>query len=196
MDLPAAPVNFSSPLEPQAVAEWNEAYETVESYFAALGLRNKLLLSSCIHKVLKRVVEQYHPQCKERPATLAMREAMTLVAEWLQRVLGMELPDHRLAARGRLALMLADLKGKWQPWFLADAPWPEEFVHGMRASYLSAGPAFQERTMTPRPIELSPLASGLSGVIESLDRLPHVRRLVGGLLSTFTLVGVLLFFFF
>ncbi|MFQ3578123.1 MAG: hypothetical protein SNJ52_03820 [Verrucomicrobiia bacterium] len=178
------------------MAEWNEAYETVESYFTALGLRNKLLLSSCIHRVLKRVAEQYDPLSKEKPATLAMREAMTLVADWLQRVLGIELPDHRLAARGRLALMLADLKGRWQPWFLADAPWPEEFVHGMRASYLSAGPAFQERTMTPRPIELSPLASGLSGVIESLDKLPHVRRLILGLLTAVSLVGAMIFFFY
>ena len=175
MELFDAPVTLSSPLDPASVDEWNEAYETVESYFCALGLRNKLLLSSCIYRVLKRVMEKYDPASGQKPATLAMIEAMRLVAEWLQKVLKIELPDSRLAARGRLALLLADLKGKWQPWFLVYEPWPEDFVNSMRKSYLSAGPAFQERNMTPRSIEISPLLHGFSDALGSLDNLPVLK---------------------
>lgn len=194
MELPDAPLKFSGPLEPRAVEEWNEAYETVESYFCALGLRNKLLLSACIHRVLKRVSALVAEHPEQKPTALAMPEAMRLVADWLQQVLDLELPNHRLAARGRLALMLADLHGKWQPWFLADKPWPEEFVKSMRAGYLSAGPAFQERTMTPRPIEISPLLSGVSDALESLERLPTAKILVGGLLLVAVVFGFLLLF--
>ncbi len=178
MELFDAPVNLSAPLDPALVDEWNEAYETVESYFCALGLRNKLLLSHCIYRVLQRVVEIHDPASGQKPATLAMIEAMRLVADWLQKVLKIELPDSRLAARGRLALMLADLKGKWQPWFLVDEPWPEDFVNSMRKSYLSAGPAFQERNMTPQSIEISPLLHGFSGALESLDKLPVLKIFV------------------
>jgi hypothetical protein len=175
MERPDAPLSLSAPLDPASVIEWNEAYETVESYFCALGLRNKLLLSNCIHRVLRRVVENHDPASGQKPATLAMIEAMRLVADWLQSVLQIELPDSRLAARGRLGLMLADLNGQWQPWFLVDEPWPEEFVKTMREGYLSAGPAFQERNMTPQSIELSPLLHGFSDVLESLGNIPFLK---------------------
>jgi hypothetical protein len=175
--------------------EWNEAYETVESYFCSLGLRNKLLLSSCIHRVLRRVVEIHDPSSGLKPSSLAMTEAMRLVADWLQKVLKIELPDSRLAARGRLALMLADLKGQWQPWFLADEPWPADFVKTMREGYLSAGPAFQERNMTPRPIELNPLLHGVSEALESLDKLPAVKLLIGGAVSIAIIVALILLLF-
>jgi hypothetical protein len=175
MELIDAPVTLSTPFDPSSVDEWNEAYETVESYFCALGLRNKWLLSQCIQRVLKRVLENQDPALGQKPATLAMIEAMRLVAEWFEKVLKIELPDSRLAAQGRLALMLADLKGKWQPWFLVDEPWPEEFVTSMRKSYLSAGPAFQERNMKPQSIEISPLLHGFSDALENLDNLPLLK---------------------
>lgn len=175
MELIDAPVTLTTPLDPASVDDWNEAYETVESYFCALGLRNKWLLSQCIHRVLKRVMENHDPDSGQKPATLAMIESMRLVAEWFEKVLDIELPDSRLAARGRLALMLADLKGKWQPWFLVDDPWPEEFVTSMRKSYLSAGPAFQERNMKPQSIEISPLLHGFSDALENLDNLPLLK---------------------
>ncbi len=176
MELPDAPVSPTLPREESSVAEWNEAYETVESYFRALGLRNRLLLSTCIHRVLRQAMQIIAENQAEKPSTVAIRAAMELVAGWFQQVLETELPENRLAARGRLALFLADMQGKWQPWFLSDPPWPEEFVKVMRQSYLTAGPAFQERTMTPLPIELNPLLSGATEAWENLDRVPIVKH--------------------
>lgn len=170
MDLPDAPLKLPGPTAPETVADWNEAYVTVESYFCALGLRNKLLLSTCIHRVLQRAANRHQVEPARKPSALAMEEAMRLVAEWFQRVLDIQLPENRLAARGRLALLLADLPGQWQPWFLAEPPWPPAFVASMRNSYLSAGPEFQARTMTPRPIEISPFLSGASRSWENLSR--------------------------
>ena len=45
-----------------------------------------------------------------------------------------------LSTRGRLALLLADMPGKWQDQFLRPGPWPEEFVE-RHAQDLSAGRA-------------------------------------------------------
>jgi hypothetical protein len=64
-----------------------------------------------------------------------------------------------LTTRGRLALLIADMPGKWQEQFLRPGPWPEEFVKAMREAYLRAGPDFQLSKMTPRPLDLGPIAT-------------------------------------
>ena len=38
-------------------------------------------------------------------------------------------PNTLLSTRGRLALLLADMPGRWQDQFLRPGPWPEEFVN-------------------------------------------------------------------
>jgi len=67
--------------------------------------------------------------------------------------------DQMLSTRGRLALLLADMPGKWQDQFLRPGPWPEEFVKAMREAYLRAGPDFQLSQMTPRPLHLGPITT-------------------------------------
>lgn len=191
MDLPDAPLDLMGSTTAETVADWNEAYVTVESYFCALGLRNKLLLSTCIHRVLKRASIRHQVEPARKPSALAMEEAMKLVAEWFQRVLDIQLPENRLAARGRLALLLADLPGHWQPWFLAEPPWPDAFVASMRNSYLSAGPEFQIRTMTPRPIEISPFLSGASRSWDHLSRTNPVLKRVFAVMIGAATIGAL-----
>ena len=83
-----------------------------------------------------------------------------LVNEWFAQVLqappaGAEM----LSTRGRLALLLADMPGRWQDQFLRPGPWPEEFVVAMRENYLRAGPDFQLVKMTPRPLDLGPITT-------------------------------------
>lgn len=175
MELTNFTLDFSS-LTPSEVAAWNEAYETIESYFFALGLRNRLILNSCIYKVLQTSFQQVKQSgTQSAPTEVAMNEAMRLVADWFQRVLDIKLPENRLAARGRLALFLSDLETRWQDYFLAEPPWPEPFVESMRKSYFIAGPAFQETTMTPRPIDLSPLVNSATEAWFGLDRVPKVK---------------------
>lgn len=168
-----------APLKARDINVWNEAYETVESYFFALGLRNRLILNRCIYNVLQRSVRlMENTSLPYTPTEIAMNEAMKLVADWFQRVLDVKLPEHRLSARGRLALFLGNLENRWQEYFLAEPPWPEEFVEAMRQGYLTAGPAFQQQTMTPQPLELSSLVSGASEVWFGLSRVPNLKLLV------------------
>ena len=141
--------------------EWNAAYAKVESYFHALRVRNKVLLGRLVIHVLKRAMRRA-PQEPQRSVTeLAAEEMDLVVTEWFAQVL-QESPtgtDHMLSTRGRLALLLADMPGRWQDQFLRPGPWPEEFLKAMRDAYLRAGPDFQLSKMAPRPLDLGPIAT-------------------------------------
>jgi len=143
------------------IEEWNAAYVKVESYFHALRIRNKVLLGRLVIQVLKRAMRRA-PNEPQRPATeLAAEELDSVVTEWFAQVL-QESPagaDHMLTTRGRLALLIADMPGKWQEQFLRPGPWPEAFVKAMREAYLRAGPDFQLSKMTPRPLDLGPITT-------------------------------------
>ena len=94
-------------------------------------------------------------------AVLAAEEMDLVVTEWFAQVL-QETPataSHMLSTRGRLALLLADMPGKWQEQFLRPGPWPDPFVKAMRDAFLRAGPDFQLAKMTPRPLDLGPIAT-------------------------------------
>jgi hypothetical protein len=93
--------------------------------------------------------------------------------------------EHSLSTRGRLALLLADMPGKWQEQFLRPGPWPEEFVEGMRETYLHAGPDFQLSKMTPRPLDLGPIST-----LTNMSRLPYAKMVAIWVLFALLLAGV------
>ncbi len=170
------------PLTELELNEWEEAYAAVEAYLQALRLRNRLLVAELVRGILWRASARRVNE-PEKPARLiAMEEALTEIAEWTQDVLDVPLENRRLAARGRLALLLAGMPGKWQGVFLTPAPWPEEFVEAMKKSYLAAGPQFAELTMIPKPLELNAIGSGAAQWWETMDRRPVVRFMFVGLL--------------
>src|ERR1700686_4579944 len=103
----------------RSLGEWNAAYSKVESYFHAMRVRNKVLLGQLVIHVLKRAMR--------RAPDEALRSATELAATGT---------DQMLSTRGRLALLLADMPGKWQDQFLRPGPWAEEFVSAMRETYL------------------------------------------------------------
>jgi hypothetical protein len=163
--------------------EWNAAYSKVESYFHALRVRNKVLLGQLVALVLERAMERAGRE-PQRPATeLAVEEMDRLVNEWFAEVLqappaGAEM----LSTRGRLALLLADMPGRWQDQFLRSGPWPNDFVVAMRENYLRAGPDFQLVKMTPRPLDLGPITT-----LTHFSHLPFVK-----MTATWLLFGLLL----
>ena len=156
----------------RSLDEWNAAYSKVENYFHALRVRNKVLLGRMVIHVLKRAMRRA-PQEPQRTATeIAAEEMDHVVTEWFSQIL-QEPPtgtDQMLSTRGRLALLLADMPGKWQDQFLRPGPWPEEFVTAMRKTYLHAGPDFQLSKMTPRPLHLGPIT-----ILANFTRLPAAR---------------------
>jgi hypothetical protein len=145
----------------QSLTAWNDAYLKVESYLNALRLKNRLLIGKTVFSVLGRALQRVEHEADRRPTELAMEEAVKLVNGWVGDVLDQDVADqpHRIATQGRLAMLLADVPGRWQELFLAPGPWPAEFVQSMRESYLRAGPDFQIAQMTPRPIDLGAITT-------------------------------------
>ncbi|MEY4569190.1 MAG: hypothetical protein RLZZ398_629 [Verrucomicrobiota bacterium] len=183
-------LNTLRPLSEGELNEWEEAYAAVEAYLQALRLRNRLLVAELVRSILWRASARRAAE-PEKPARLiAMEEALSEVANWTQDVLDVPLENRRLAARGRLALLLAGMPDQWQGVFLTPAPWPTEFVEAMKKSYLAAGPRFAQLTMIPRPLEFNAIGSGAAQWWETMDRKPIVRIMFVGLLVLLIIVTV------
>jgi len=90
-----------------------------------------------------------------------------------------------LSTRGRLALLLADMPGRWQEQFLRPGPWPKEFISAMRETYLRAGPDFQLSKMTPRPFDLGPITT-----LTNLGKLPYLKMVLAWTLFALLLVAI------
>ena len=172
----------------RSLDEWNTAYAKVESYFNSLRVRNKVLLGQMVALVIERAMRRAKEVTDRSASELAAEEMDHVVTEWFAEVL-QEPPtnrDHMLSTRGRLALLLADMPGKWQDQFLRPGPWPEEFVKAMREAYLHAGPDFQLSQMTPRPLDLGPITT-----LTSIREVRFTKMI--GIWLLFALILVLIF---
>lgn len=154
------------------MAEWNAAYMKVESYFRALRVKNRMLTGRLVIDVLDRAVRRAPTEPKRTTIELAGEEMDHIVTEWFAQILDHPPApeDQMLSTRGRLALLLADMPGRWQDQFLRPGPWPAEFVRAMREAYLRAGPDFQLASMEPRQLDL-----GAVGTITKISRLPYFK---------------------
>ena len=166
------PLDAPGRIAGHSLDEWNAAYTKVESYFNALRVRNKLLLGQVVSRVLDRAIRRAADEPQRPPMELAGEEMDSVVSEWFTAVLDIPAAttNELLSVRGRLALLLADMPGKWQEQFLRPGPWPEEFVRAMRETYLRAGPDFQSSRMSPRPIDLGPITA-----LTKLANFPYFR---------------------
>jgi hypothetical protein len=183
----AMPAEAPGQLAGRPLEEWNAAYKKVENYFHALRIRNKALLGQLVLRVIERAMRRA-PAEPERSATqIAAEEMERIVTEWFSEVL--QSPptksDNSLSTRGRLALLLADMPGRWQEQFLRPGPWPGEFTSAMREAFLRAGPDFQISKMTPRPLDLGPITR-----LTNLGRLPYFRMALVWMLCALLLIAV------
>jgi hypothetical protein len=168
--------------------EWNGAYSKVESYFHALRVRNKVLLGKLVALVLERAMKRSAAEPQRSATELAVDEMYNVVNAWYAQVLRAPPAEaEMLSTRGRMALLLADMPGRWQDQFLRMGPWPPEFVEAMRDEYLRAGPNFQLAKMAPRPLDLGPIAT-----LTHWSRLPYVKMTTSWLV--FVLVLVIIFY--
>jgi hypothetical protein len=179
----------SGQLAGRPLEEWNAAYAKVENYFHALRIRNKVLLGDLVLRVLERAQRRAPAEPARSATQLAAEEMDRIVTEWFSEVL--QSPptktDNTLSTRGRLALLLADMPGRWQDQFLRPGPWPEEFTGAMRETFLRAGPDFQVSKMTPRPLDLGPITT-----LTNLGRFPYFKMALAWAIFVLLLVGIFL----
>lgn len=190
MGLPRHPLETLNPLSETELDEWEEAYAAVEAYFQALRLRNRLLVAELVRRVLWRASARKVSEMDKPARILALEEALAEIAEWTQEVLDEPLENSRLAARGRLALLLTGMPDKWQAVFLTPPPWPHAFVEAMRSSYLAAGPNFAELHMVAKPLEFNAFGNSAAQWWDTMDRRPIVRMMFIATLLTLIAFGV------
>jgi hypothetical protein len=185
----AFPRDEPGKLAGRPLEEWNAAYGKVESYFNALCVRNKVLLGQLVIHVLKRAMARAPAEPHRSATELAVEELDRVVTDWFAQVLQVpaEGADPLLSTRGRLALLLADMPGKWQDQFLRPGPWPDQFVNAMRQAYLRSGPDFQLSQMSPREFDLGPITT-----LTKFSRLPYVKMVM--VWATFALLLILIFY--
>jgi hypothetical protein len=179
--------DVSGQLAGRPLEEWNAAYGKVENYFHALRIRNKALLGQLVLRVLERAMKRAPTEPNRSATQIAAEEMDRTVTEWFAAVL-QEPPtnaDQMLSTRGRLAMLLADMPGKWQDQFLRPPPWPDDFVQSMRDAYLRAGPDFQLSKMAPRPLDLGPITT-----LTNLGRIPYLKMSLAWTLFVLLLVAV------
>ena len=179
--------NAAGEIAGRSLDEWNAAYVKVENYLHSLRIRNKPLLGQLVLRVLERA-QRRAPAEPDRSATeLAAEEMDHIVTDWFAEVLQTSPvgSEHTLSTRGRLALLLADMPGKWQDQFLRPGPWPVEFIEAMRESFFRAGPDFQLSKMTPRPLDLGPITT-----LTNFGKLPYVRMAAAWIGFALLLVGI------
>ena len=184
---PGALTGVAGQLAGRPLEEWNAAYAKVENYFHALRIRNKALLGQLVLRVLERAMKRAPAEPDHSATYIAAEEMDRTVTEWFAEVLRAPPTnaDQMLSTRGRLALLLADMPGKWQDQFLRPPPWPEEFVSAMRETYLRAGPDFQLSKMSARPFDLGPITT-----LTNLGRIPYLKMSVAWVLFALLLVAV------
>jgi len=187
----------TAPLAPPPTdPAWNEAYQRVESYLRAHRIAHPLALNRLTAAIVGRAWAAAPGQPQSDPVALALREADTVITDWFARVLEQSGPhSRRLGVRGRLALALADVPGRWPASFLAtDAPAPELTMQ-MRQAILYTSPLPGPMKMTLRPLALGLFAGVMDWlwlILQHSAGLRVVRRVL--VVAAVVGLGLLAFF--
>lgn len=159
--------------------EWNAAYVRVEDYLRAHRIHNRLHQSRLIQTILERAARRHEVDPSHSPTELAAEETDAMMQRWFASVLDgpANLPE-RVAAEGRLALLLCDGPQKWPYAFLEDRALPPELVASMRTGVVAAGPDMAVSSMVPRPIDLGPIPEAAGETMERMEEWPILRMLL------------------
>ena len=156
--------------------QWNAAYVRVEDYLRAHRIHNRLHQSRLIQLVLSATARRHALTPLADPVTLAIEETDRLMDEWFGDLLdAKELPHNRIAAEGRVALLVADGMQRWPYAFLDVGNIPPDFARAMKQGSLQAGPDLAVSSMVARDIDLGVLTEAAGQTLERIERLPILR---------------------
>jgi hypothetical protein len=159
--------------------QWNAAYVRVEDYLRAHRIHNRLHQSRLIQFVLSAAARRHEQNPTLDPATLAIEETDRVMDGWFAELLdAKDLPHERIAAVGRVALLLSDGMQRWPYAFLSDRNIPPEFAEAIKHSSMQAGPDLAVSSMVPRDIDLGTITEAAGQTLETIERLPVVRVLL------------------
>jgi hypothetical protein len=135
---------------------WDEAFLRVESYLRAHHLQSRVLLNQLTTGIIAEAHERAGANAGEAPVVAAMRVTHERMAGWFVRVgHAGDWSDERVRANGRLALVLADVPGRWANHLFSAAPVPAELATALTTGVLRPGPELHFSKMSAAPLEFS-----------------------------------------
>jgi len=177
MELPLESLTFRP--STGTLEQWNAAYVRVEDYLRAHRIHNRLHQSRLIQLVLGAAARRHEQNPALDPASLAIEETDRLMDGWFAELLdARDLPHNRIAAEGRVALLLSDGIDRWPYAFLNEQGAPPEFAEAMKRSSMKAGPDLAVSSMVPREIDLGTITEAAGQTLEQIEKLPFVRMLL------------------
>jgi hypothetical protein len=142
-------------------SEWDEAFLRVESYLRAHGMESPVVLNNTAADIVREARERSQNGSPGEPVALAMDVTHSRIGSWFaQSGWPIDWKNERMRAQGRLALIIADLPGRWAQCFLSADPVPAEFAESMASFQILPGPEMRLSNMAPEPLEFSLLDPG------------------------------------
>jgi len=147
---------ITPPVAVPAGPAWDEAFLRVESYLRAHHLESRVLLNRLTTDIIREAHERTVANPGEAPVGLAMQVTHARIGAWFARVGEVsDWSDKRVRACGRLALVLADVPGRWPDCFLSVGPIPPELVAALSSGELRPGPELRFSNMSAAALEFS-----------------------------------------
>jgi hypothetical protein len=156
--------------------QWNAAYVRVEDYLRAHRIHNRLHQSRLILRVLSAAAARHEQNPALDPVTLTIEETDRVMDQWFAELLGeTDLSHDRIAAEGRVALLVVDGTARWPYAFLDDRNIPADFAQAMKQGSLKAGPDLAVSSMVARDIDLGTITEAAGQTLEHIEGRPIVR---------------------
>ena len=145
--------------EPPAKAAdqaWDEAYLRVQSYLRAYGLDSVVALNDVTSSVIREARERSAAGAPGEPVALALEVTHSRISAWFAKSGGeCDWSDDRMRLQGRLALIAADLPGRYANSFLSADPLPASLAGEMSSFQILPGPEVRLTNMAPEPLEFA-----------------------------------------
>jgi hypothetical protein len=152
---------FTKYLLPNADRAWDEAFLRVEGYLRAYGLESHVLLNQITAAIIQEARTKVLAGSADNPVAVAMEVTHSRIGAWFaqsgQRI---DWTDERIRAQGRLALIMADLPGRWPDQFLNSAPFPSDLAAAIASVQILPAPEIEVSNMAPEPLEFGILEPG------------------------------------
>ena len=165
-------------------AAWSLAAERVECYLRAHHLTGDRQVARLTADLIGIARTRQRPGVE--PVTLAMETVEACMGAWFAHLLGAEVADGPLLARGRVALAMGDVPARWPEYFLRQGTVPVELIRVMREADLARRPSVRLGHMAPTPAKLAVTPLWLR--LQVSYRWPFVR-VVTGLVMAISVLG-------
>jgi hypothetical protein len=166
---------------------WDEAFLRVESYLRAHQLESRMLLNQLVTEIIAQARSREPAPRADESVSFAMQVTHARIGAWFARAAKeSDWANERDRAHGRLALVIANLPGRWSNYFLSAESVPPELAAAMASFQFQPGPELRFSNMPTAPLEF--------GFDETDD--PHAAKhgvwsLVRAASSSLLLVGLI-----